>query len=418
MDAGRGANRQNLFRRVDVLAPIRLVLLLALVCCSVASFLVAIRHQPLSLWIEVVLACGPSFLLAWLLVRQHRLAALSTFAPLPGVLIFLATTSSGVASLDTGLGLALGLTVSVLLAARSAAAIGLEETPGRADTSAAHMNLKLVMAILAVFELSVLIAGIAIVGAMHWDVAAVGGLAIVSACVMTRLGLPHCEGGEEYVVRSNRWREIMARTFAPLLPVARPRFGLSVFGIGCVLSAIAFFGMSPLHFGAAIGFWPVSIVAGAVIVSSCVVLRDWRSSLSVVLSTALATHVSLGAVVMAGVPAASMTPAVLFAAVSLVFAFQLCVAQEALDTASREHDVMSGSEHAIETNAMAICIACLTGLAAALPFGWGGFAWWICFSAVLIAGAVAAVIFQPAITITLESLLPRPETVALRYKLR
>jgi hypothetical protein len=199
--------------------------------------------------------------------------------------------------------------------------------------------------------------------------------------------------------------------------VARPRFGFSVFGIGCVITAIAFFGAKPLFVPTATGFWPIALVVLLAAATSFAVLRDWRRCLAVLLSAASAIQIAIWPVARAGAALTSTTAVDSLTVVSIIFVLQLFQAQEASGAIATEDDAVAGFERAIETRAMAVCVAGAVGIAALLPFSGRDLTTWGCCAVGILAGVASAVLFQPAIAITVESLVPRAATIAGRYRL-
>jgi hypothetical protein len=250
------------------------------------------------------------------------------------------------------------------------------------------------------------------------DVAAAGLLAMVSTAAVLGLGTSFSGYGEDYIARANRSREMFARLFAPVLVTARPRFGFSVFGIACVIVAIAVFQTPPLRAASATALWVVLPLAVLATATSYFVLRDWRRSLTIVLSMVPALQIGLWVLSRSGMPVVSTTWTVLLIAASLIFALQLTVARTASGGLATEDDVVAGSERAIETTSMVVCVAGLAGIASTLPFGRSAWPIWGLWCVAIIVGAMSAVLFQPAIAITLESLVPRAATVAARYRIK
>jgi hypothetical protein len=151
--------------------------------------------------------------------------------------------------------------------------------------------------------------------------------------------------------------------------------------------------------------------------SSYAVLRDWRRCLAVLLSVALAAQAAIWLFARGGLAITSKTQAELLIAVSAIYALQLFDAQEASGAIATEEDAIAGSERAIETGALPVCVAGFVGAAAMLPGGGSDLSTWACCGIAILAGVVCAVLFQPAIAITIESLVPRAATIAARYRL-
>jgi hypothetical protein len=118
-----------------------------------------------------------------------------------------------------------------------------------------------------------------------------------------------------------------------------------------------------------------------------------------------------------GLAITATTVVALLVAVSIIFALQLFTAQQASGAIATEDDTIAGFERAIEAKAMPICIAGFAGVAAMLPDSGGNVSIWACCGTAILAGAVCAILFQPAIAITIESLFPRAATIAARYRL-
>ena len=410
MAAGWGAIRKIISGRFEARDWLRLAGLAVLASLSLFCAFLAHAHQPLSTFAEIACAWALSLLLAWFLLRNVVLAALIACGPLPGVFILLAAISVQVA--PVGFALALGLVVAVLIGGRLCAA-NTSDDGARVARVAARANTRLVATLVVAFLVPAFVAAATAIPnrAVEWCAAA-GALALVSTGIVVQLGASLPFGGEDYVARANRSREWFARVFAPILPVARPRFGISVFGIACVTGAIAFFGSAP----GSIGLWRPAAFALLAMASSFAVLRDWRRSLAVLLATAWALQMGVWIVVRMSI---AMTPASLAAcliALVVVFALQLFVAQDSCRDILTEDDAVAASEHAMESRAMMVTIAALAGLAAVLPFDRSAVA--VCFGVTLAAGAVAAILFQPAVAIAIESLVPRAATIAARYRLR
>ncbi len=414
MDAGWGAIRKSICARFEGLEVFRVVGLAALACLSLGCLIVASRYNYASVLIEILVASSLGFLPVLFLLRHVGLATLVVSAPLPGVLVLLAILPAR--DVLVAAGYCLGLTISILVGETVAASIVAGKTGARAARHMARRNSRLIGAVLAVFLVPAL-ASAWILGGQAWlDAGAACVLAAVSAGVTVWLITAGCEYGEEFVARANRSHERFARLFAPILPVARPRFGFSVFGIACVTGAIAFFGATHLVFP--FGIWAPIFIALPAIVSSYAVLHDWRRSFAVLLSTTLAAQIGLWSLARMGVAIGPSTQIVLLVAVCIVFALQLFVANEACQAIATEDDVVASSERSIETKAMAVCVAGLAGIAATLPFAWSAPGAWSCFAVAVFGGAVSAIVFQPAIAITIESVLPRAATVAARYRLK
>jgi len=417
MGVGWGAFQRNIRAGFKGLEHRHRLAAAALACLSLASVFVAGRHNSFYLLADIVVACGVTFLAAVFALRHAGLAALVASAPLPGVSAFLAAVPAPDAPLAARLCLGLGLVVSVLIGETVAASAASGDTGARIPGWVARGNTRLVTAILAVFLVPALVR-IGVFGAYFFlDVAEAGALSVASAAVVVHLGASYCDFGEEYIARANRARERFARLFAPILPVARPRFGFSVFGIACVMGAMAFFGTRPLHLGAAISVWAIPLVAAPVAASSYAVLRDWRRCLAVLLSVALAAQAAIWLFARGGLAITSKTQAELLIAVSAIYALQLFDAQEASGAIATEEDAIAGSERAIETGALPVCVAGFVGAAAMLPGGGSDLSTWACCGIAILAGVVCAVLFQPAIAITIESLVPRAATIAARYRL-
>jgi hypothetical protein len=202
------------------------------------------------------------------------------------------------------------------------------------------------------------------------------------------------------------------------LSAARPRFGFSVFGIACVVGAIALFGSRSSNLLSQIGMAPPILVSAVVLVSSYALLRDWRRSLAVCLSAVLPVLVGLWALARLGATLEPPIEGPLLVAVSIGLLLQLSIAREAGGAIVTQDDAVAGSERAMELQAMPVCVASLAGTIAIVMFIIGAPDMWIPFSVATLAAALSTILFQPAIAITIESLIPRAATIAARYRIK
>jgi hypothetical protein len=412
LSAGWGANRNTFRESFKRLRRGRPFVLLSLFCFALVCVVVAIGRGGLLACANIAVTCCVAYLLNFFLLRHAGFAALVTAAPAPGVLAFLAVWRAQ--EIAAACAFALGLVVSILSGEAIAASVIENGVSGRFVAKIERGSDCYIAAVLTVLVVPLLVLGCVATG--PWlEIAAAALLTAASTVVVMRLGTPLLDDSEDYIARANRARETFGRLFLPILAVARPRFGFSVFGIACVVTAIATFEMRPLWVASTINSWTAGSFAAVAMAASYSVLRDWRRSLAIVLSMLPPLLIGLWVISRSRAPATSATGSTLFIVASIIFSLQLFVARAASRGLQTEDDVIAGSERAIETKSMAVCIAGVITVASTLTVGWG--AWFVC-CVVVVAGAISAVLFQPAIAITIESLAPRAATVAARYRIK
>jgi hypothetical protein len=416
MAAGWGAG--NFVRaRATKGGPFGLILLAVLACGFAVCALATTADGNSSQVLGALLACTGAGTLALFLLRHGGLAILTACAPLPGLFATLAAAPRADPA-TMGAALAMGLVVALLLGDTIAGSRSSAEFGEAAFRKASRANMRLAGAVIAAFAISTALEAVLSGWRAELPAAAAGVLTLVSTVVVVHFGAAYLDFGESFIARANRSRERFARLFMPILEVAGRRFGFSVFGIGCVLGAIAFFGVKS-HAHALPGHTlPVAL---SCVVSACagyLAVRDWRRCVAIGVSLVLAFAAGAWVAAQMRLGLAPMLEGDFLTAAPILLALHVFVAQEAVPDIETEDDAVAGSERAIETKSMAVCVAGLAGIFAALLFGMNAPAVWIADSALVLIGAATAIMFQPAIAITIENLVPRAATIAARYKIR
>lgn len=402
----------------DANARIRCGLLILLVVGTIACVILANTRIPSLLWLRLGAAVLLSMLLSFAQLRHMALAALVGLAPLSGVAPLLLILPAGTTMSVIGLAWALGLAASLFLGEAVAEANLKGDATERAVVRVLDGNIRLLLAMLATAIAPVL--ALSLFGSSS----ELRALTLASACVLGSvsfvlpLGASLLTFDEDFIGRANRAREFRARLLAPLMAVAGRRYGFSVAGIACVLSAIMIFGAKAPQALVTGSFGIALLVTAAVMASSSwAALSDWRRSLAVLMAAGLA---NLAAIWMFFAKATALTlHAILFlsAANAIGLAIQLLIGVAAASDLSTEDDVVSGSECAIETRSLPAIAAGVAGIAATLVLIPDASVLWATFAVSVAASACSAIVFQPAFAITLEGLWPRKATIAERYRL-
>ncbi len=224
--------------------------------------------------------------------------------------------------------------------------------------------------------------------------------------------------GEDWITRANRFREWAERGAGALAPVTRPRYGFSVAGIALVLTVIAVsqwrgvFAPNLLSHAVPLGGTLVAaLVAGAV------ALRDWRGVLSAVLAAAplvaATLWLSLRQAGFATDPSALVVTTFMAGCVLLFVgaSFSAGYSREGDDATLASARMLNRHAVGFALTGMALC----AGLALAslgAPEILPG------LLALDLLGIAAALLFQPAFLIVIETLFPRRATLEARYRVR
>jgi hypothetical protein len=198
----------------------------------------------------------------------------------------------------------------------------------------------------------------------------------------------------------------------PMLAVAHPRWGASIAGVGIVLCALGYFGAAGSHIP---GGWRLALFSAALCAGAAFwVSRDWRRSAAVVLSLMPAVLAALWASNHLHVQLSELSIDHLALVLLGGFVLLLLVASKAAQYARSGNDTGLASARAMERMTGIVLAATLASVLAitagtsdpTVPI------------VALVLSAVAAILFQPAVTISIETLFPRRETIAARYRVR
>lgn len=354
------------------------------------------------------------FLTSALLLRHAGLALVVAASPLPAFAVSLLGVPSG------SMAVALALPVAFVTAMVTASVVVARYLGEEPERGPAPFNFP---AISVPVGASILLPAAASFGGfaeaestMSWQhgLYLIGGM--VAAALLVLLGGAFLNFDEDFVARCNRWQEWQARSLSVLLAVARPRFGLSVAGIACVLSAIAFFGEG-LRSVALTVWLPLGTGVLAAVLVCHLVLHDWRRSVACLLSLIPVMLISF----LPPNSGPSSAGAIPFAALSAITAsviFQLVMLVKPAKAIQTSDELSVALESAIETRAVVVCAACAAGFLSSLALLWKHAGATLCFDVTVLAGAVSAILVQPAITVAIDHLMPRSGTLQTRYRVR
>jgi hypothetical protein len=384
--------------------------LLAVALAAIGSAVLIGRHElPSSeTGIRVLAALAAVWVVGFVHLRHFLLSGLAAIAPLPGLLIVFAI-SGDFASITMAytLGVIAALFAADEIAARIAgglpAPVAVQGT--LKDFGAAATAVVLIAAISALL--------------LHWTM---GGFAVswlataasaVSASLIVPLAAASLRFGETFVTGFNRIREMQERLVAPLLTVAHARWGASIAGVGAVVCALGYFGSGKLiaadethRFAFAVFF--AAVATGAV---TFWLIRGWRRTCAIIFSFVPSLLLTLWAMTRLH---EAMTVALFTGASVAGFALVLFPAIQAANNMRSGNDMGLASARAMEresgvvvaaaiASALVICIGTSDTYALAL---------------LMLFSAVAAILLQPALAISLETLFPRRKTIEARYRVR
>jgi hypothetical protein len=388
----------------------RAFILSALAACIIAAA-IRIGLPPAEIAIRVAAVLAGVWIISFIHLRHVWLSLLAAVAPLPGGLVMFAL-SADVASLVAGY--ALGLSVALFAADEIAVRIADAVSPKAAAAGTLKDFGPAAIAVFAIALLLPLALHLTMGGfVVSWLDPAV---AVLSAILIVPLAAPSLRFGESFVTRFNRMRERQERLVTPLLPVAHARWGASVAGVGIVVCALGYFGSAKLLVAAELHQLPLAILLAAVIAGTGAFwpTRDWRRACAIVLSFAPAVLMALWAMARLHVPIAEATLP-FFARVALEgFALVLFGAVQAANNMRAGNDMGLASARAMERKAgITVVAAAASVLALSAGSSDPG------VSIVLLTfSAIAAILFQPAFAISVETIFPRRATVEARYRVR
>ena len=355
----------------------------------------------------VPLVCAAA--IVFFLFRHWLLMALIMLAPLPGLFVYFAASLRW----DFPSPNAAAYYFAYLFGVVAAGLIADEFVLARAGGESGHDALKSTrwrqLDVLAAsgavtaFTLSRFGAHIDFLWASVTEALAIG-LSLLSVASVLQLAqfLPF---DEEFIARTNRFRELAERMVDRLLPIAQPRWAFAFTGIALVLATTIAFRLDTafLYDWLSTGALRWALFIGAMAACLIAVTQDWR--------TAVASLVTITVVVfpvfLIGFSVLSLQAPSLFG-----FCF-LLVASVASQTARYAR---GGDEMGIAT------VRTLTR--STLGIGVLGAALWTApllyltfnFFFIAISGVLGALVLLPAFAVTIETLFPHRETLEARYR--
>ena len=219
--------------------------------------------------------------------------------------------------------------------------------------------------------------------------------------------------GEDFVVRANRLRERRERLFDPLIAVARPRWGFSAGGIALVFAVLAVFGLRQFaRFPVPLYVWPVALALLAA--ASAAVIRDWRATISTVAAMFLTAAIGFWIAARLGL---RDVPDI-FMALAAGLVPVLALAGHAGRFFHEGDDATIGLARMLTRDAPVAGFAGVLLAAAALAAAPLAGKLAVVLLAVFVFTGAAALVFQPALTVVIETLFPRKATLEARYRVR
>ncbi len=388
---------QSLFRA-------RVVILIALAASMIVAVAHICREAPQAeaiLRISAVLAGAAA--IAFFHIRHFWLSVLAAIAPLPGLLV---TSALAGAMPVPAASYALGLVVAIFIADDIAERVAEGVSP-RVSAIGTLTDLGAVLSTIVAVGLSILLV-------LHWQTGAgllaLGTIAPVLAAIFgVSLAAPSLRFGESFVTGFNRVRERDERLVTPLLLVAHPRWGASVAGSSIVVCALGYFGSSsPGHQGV----WMIMLLAVLIVTAfTFLFVRNWRRTCAVILSLVPAVLSAFWAI-------ARLRERVDLVEITVVslsgLALASFVAAQAMRYRNSGNDTPLASARAMERTSGIVVTAAVAAVFAMAVGSQSP----VVPIVLLFFSALAAVLFQPAIAVSIETLFPRRETIEARYRVR
>jgi hypothetical protein len=350
-------------------------------------------------------------------LRHAALALATALAPLPG-LIAAVSLAHGAALETLALAYLAGLTIALFLA--DEIALRVVEGSGVADATAGTLQDTGIAACAAIIAASAFTALLFFAG-LFARVPAIGALAEFAAGASALIVLPLVASllpfGEDFVARANRLRELRERRIEKIVAVTEPRWGWSLTGIGIVFLAPAFFGSRSLHLTASAAHSALEILLAAAVVAvgaALVATRDWRRSLAVAIVLGLVALIGCWGYARGGVTLDIATWLLLMQALGVGVASILLVANAARPDVGEDTTAASVRSLLGKTSAAVTSSICAVVVLLVFSFGIGGEA--IALAVAIFFAGVGAVLLQPALTIAIETLVPRRSTIEARYR--
>jgi len=411
----------NLFRPVRV--TILLLFCIALGVVLPAGRLAGFAADPgfvLKFAAMVIAAFG----IGYLLFRSFILALSAALAPLPGAgLAALCLALSPVSfGLGAAFGYALGFSLALIVGNRYAARVAGGETPEDAVSAALRGALSATVASGAVTSALLCLLSIGHAHALFpaaLFLAAANAAVLVSAYLVVPFAASLVPVGEDFIAASNRTGEAWARRLDAMARISQPPGNWSAAGVFAIFMVLAWFG--GVGAGIAKEIWPVigrDLAWGlaSLFLAAVFVARDWRRALAVWASAAGALLMGVWGLTRSNLALNAQQLIFLAELASICFVPIAAVAAGAAQIAGE--DSASASQAGISSDGA----AALSGSVAALVL----LAPWYrdaqgqilgCILAIVFAAA-AALVFQSALTRTLEAVIPRRRSLAERYRLK
>jgi hypothetical protein len=372
-------------------------------------------HEIVFLAFVILLAIGGA-----LFQLRHLLLALATaLAPAVGLLAA-APFAHGASLIALTLAYLTGLSVSLYLA--DEILLRVADGAGSAEAFAVTLRQNLV-ATLAAVTLSAIIPSLLLFvggglrGPMRAALLEAG--AGIAAIVVLPLAASLFSFGEDTIARVNRLREWRERAFEKLTFVSEMRWGWSLTGITAVFTALGLFGARTLRVLPVFIHSPMQVPVGAVailavIAAGAAATRDWRRTLGVVGALGLVDVICAWGYARTGVALTGATWLALLQTVGLAATLILLAANAG--RAEPSEDTSAAISRAVATRASPILTAStLAVLTLSLQsFAIGGEA--IALIIAVVFAAAGAIALQPALTLAVESMIPRRGTIDARYR--
>lgn len=348
------------------------------------------------------------FLVGWQGLRSTRLAWAAALAPLPGAVAAFSVRvpSPGIGACLEALTYALGFAVALTVSDRAIlSALSDEHAPSRRWRLAAAF-LVVTLAPLA------LQAALLPVGAVV-ELGLADLLAIVFGVLAPHVVLPTIKLEEDFIASFNRSREAWARLMERLAEGCEPPMSASAVGIFAVFMAMALFGIhgyrpfDTVHIFAGVGSACLTTIIGAYLLT-----RDVRRSTALGLSVCGAVVFSVWVFARANGALTSAAGLLFAQLLALGFAIAGMVAERASGD-----DFALATRSAVSSAGPAIGLTALIAVAALALFDQDIASLLAALSAVLFS-IFSALIVQGALVRVLEMTLPRPRTLAERYRVK
>lgn len=248
-------------------------------------------------------------------------------------------------------------------------------------------------------------------------VAFTGGFAVFFAWLIVPLAGRLLPYSENFVTRCNRAHGARERILEKTSAVARPRYGASVAGIALVFSVLGFFGAGVnLDAMSSRDFLFAGAIAFGVLVLGFAAAWDWR--------TALAAFLCMVPIGLCGLWATAKLQLPFDDTLRLVFVQALVAGFVPVGFATMhigrylrgDDDATIAAARMLSRNGGALVLVALIACAALLGFVLADKAI-IVVCIMLLGGGIAAVLFFPAIMVSLEALMPRQKSVEARYRI-